>query len=251
MTEGPVRAEIAANLAGVFADLEQALGVQFQDPLLLRQALIHRSYLNEHPDWPLESNERLEFLGDAVLGFVVAEYLYLTYRELSEGELTALRAAVVRRETLARVARSLNLGDYLYISYGLEKSGGRTQPSVLASALEAVLGAVFLDRGLGVVRQVILRLLVPEIESVLRAQALKDFKTQLQERAQAELGQTPVYRVVATEGPEHAKVFTVAVYIGDLVLGRGRGRSKQEAEQEAARHALADWARLAPALKRA
>jgi len=222
-------------------EVERAVGSTFQNKQLLQQAFVHRSYLNENPTFPLRSNERMEFLGDAALGFVAADWLYRRFPTLSEGELTRLRAALVRAETLARITKALNLGKHIYLSRGEAATGGRRRQSLLAATFEALVGATYLDLGLTVVRDFLHRVLAPELERVLAEKSAKDYKSQLQERAQARLQRTPVYRTVAAEGPDHEKVFAVEVSLGDRVLGGGKGRSKQEAEQDAARHALEGW----------
>jgi len=218
--------------------LEEAIGVRFGDRGLLTQALIHRSYLHEHPDSALPSNERLEFLGDAVLGLVIAEHIYHRYPEMSEGELTSLRAAVVKAPTLARLAGELHLGDYLLMSRGEEAGGGRARTAILASAYEALIGAMLIDRGLEVTRHFIVTQFGPVLEEVVRRRLDRDDKSMLQEVVQGLLGITPVYRVVETSGPDHEPQFVVEVSAGDQVLGRGSGRSKREAEQMAAAEAL-------------
>jgi ribonuclease-3 len=218
--------------------LQAILGVSFKDESLLQQALVHRSYLNENPALHLVSNERLEFLGDAVLGFVVADELYSRFPEFSEGELTKLRAALVRGETLSRIASSLQLGDYLYLGHGEEESGGRSRPRNLSCALEAVIGAVFLDQGFDVARSFILKLLDSEFDGVVEDKFTDDYKSRLQQVIQSERKITPIYRTVEEVGPDHAKVFTVEVLVGETVLGRGSGRSKRAAEMDAARQAL-------------
>jgi len=222
-------------------ELECAIGAGLHDKQLLEQAFVHRSYLNENPTFPLPSNERLEFLGDAILGCIAAELLYQRFPSMSEGELTRLRAALVRAETLARVTKALNLGRYLYLSRGEEASGGRRRQSLLAATFEAIVGAIYLDLGLAVVRGFLRRTLEPELQRVLAEKTAKDYKSRLQELAQGRLQLTPIYRTVAAEGPDHEKLFTVEAHVGDRVLGRGQGRSKQEAEQDAARHALEGW----------
>ena len=222
--------------------LEAILGVNFNDKSLLQQALVHRSYLNENPTWNSVSNERLEFLGDAVLGFVVADELYSRFPDSAEGELTKLRAALVRGETLSRIALSLQLGDYLYLGHGEEESGGRSRPRNLSCALEAVIGAVFLDRGFDVARRFILKMLDDEFDRVGEDRFTDDYKSRLQQMIQSERKTTPVYHTVEEIGPDHAKVFTVEVMAGDIVLGRGSGRSKRAAEMDAARQALQDLA---------
>ena len=218
--------------------LQQTLGVSFNDPSLLEQALVHSSYINENPTFAPASNERLEFLGDAVLGLVVAEKLYQDFPQFSEGEMTKLRSALVRRNTLAGIARAIRLGDYLYLGKGEEASGGRNKPANLAGALEAVIAAIFLDQGLAISRDFILRLLNPELQKVVSQGAGVDYKSQLQELIQAREQQIPVYCVVEAIGPDHDKRFTVEVRVGDTVLGRGSGKNKKTAETEAARSAL-------------
>jgi len=218
--------------------LQVILGVNFKDESLLQQALAHRSYLNENPALHLVSNERLEFLGDAVLGFVVADELYSRSPDFSEGELTKLRAALVRGETLSRIASLLQLGDYLYLGRGEEESGGRSRPRNLSCALEAVIGAVFLDQGFDIARSFILKLLGSEFDGVVEDKVTDDYKSRLQQVIQSERKITPVYRTVEEVGPDHAKVFTVEVLAGETVLGRGSGRSKRAAEMDAAREAL-------------
>jgi ribonuclease-3 len=221
--------------------VEAAFGATFRNQGLLRQAFVHRSYLNEHPSFPLPSNERLEFLGDAVIGFVAADWLYRGFETLSEGELTRLRAALVRAETLARAATALNLGQYIYLGRGEEASGGRRRQTLLAATFEALVGAAFLDLGLDVAGSFVRRMLEPELARVLAKETVKDYKSRLQELAQARSQVTPVYRTIAAEGPDHEKVFTVAVLLGERVAGTGKGHSKQEAEQVAARRALEGW----------
>lgn len=218
--------------------LQTNLGIDFKDSSLLQQALVHRSYLNENPTSNMSSNERLEFLGDAVLGFVVASELYARFPELPEGELTKLRSALVRGETLSRIALFLNLGDYLYLGRGEEESGGRYRPRNLSCALEAVIGAVFLDQGLDVTKEFILRLLKGKLERITEDKSISDYKSRLQQLIQADHRVTPSYRTIAELGPDHAKVFTVEVLVGGLVIGRGHGRSKRAAEMDAARNAL-------------
>ena len=219
--------------------LEQRLGVVFRDNSLLQRALIHRSYLNEHPECPLEDNERLEFLGDAVLDFVTGEYLYHRFPEMREGHLTSLRSVLVRRSTLARFAREWDLGRYLLMGHGEVESGGRNRPATLCAAFEALVGALYLDQGIDSVQRLIDPLIVPEITHTLQDRLDKDAKSNLQEVAQARMHHTPRYSTIGESGPDHAKQFTVAVTIGDLVYGQGMGPSKQQAAQAAARVALA------------
>ena len=218
--------------------LQQTLGITFNDISLLEQALAHSSYVNENPDFTPASNERLEFLGDAVLGLVVAERLYQLFPQFTEGQMTRLRAALVRRETLARMAQTIGLGDHLYLGKGEEASGGRQKPLNLAGAIEAVIGAIFLDQGLAQARDFTLRLLETDLsEAVARGDSV-DYKSELQELTQAREQQTPTYHVIESTGPEHDKRFTVEVRVGDTLLGWGSGKSKKAAESEAARAAL-------------
>jgi len=220
------------------AALQQALGVSFNDASLLEQALVHSSYINEDPGFALASNERLEFLGDAVLGLIVAEKLYQDFPHFTEGEMTKLRAALVRRDTLARMAGAVGLGDHLYLGKGEEAGGGRHKPANLAAALEAVIASIYLDQGLAITKDFILRLFQTELEKVASQGAAIDYKSQLQEFTQVRWQLTPVYYLVEATGPDHDKRFTVEVRVGDAVLGRGSGKSKKVAETEAARSAL-------------
>ena len=220
------------------AVLQQILGVSFKDPSLLEQALVHSSYVNENPGSALTSNERLEFLGDAVLGLVIAEKLYHDLPSFTEGEMTKLRATLVCRDTLAQAARAIGLGDYLYLGKGEEASSGRHKPVNLAGALEAVIAAIYLDQGAATAKDFILRLFNKELQKVVSQGAEVNYKSQLQELIQAREQQTPAYHVIEATGPDHDRRFTVEVKVGDTVLGRGSGRSKKEAETEAARSAL-------------
>ncbi len=220
------------------AALEKRLGVEFAGPALLALALVHSSYVNENPGTAAGHNERLEFLGDAVLDFVVAGKLYRDFPDLSEGQMTRLRSTLVRRETLARVARSIGLGDYLVMGKGEEGSGGRDKSANLAGALEAVIAAVYLDRGVTVARKIIVRLLEAEWPAAIAAGTGGDAKSRLQELTQARFQLTPGYRLLAETGPDHDKQFTVEVTVNGEVLGSGTGSSKKLAEKEAARAAL-------------
>lgn len=220
------------------SDFEATYGLAFTDHSLLQRALTHRSYLNEHPEFALEDNERLEFLGDAVLDFFIGEYLYHRFPEMREGRLTSLRAALVCEETLARFAQQLNLGDYLLMGHGEVESGGRKRPAVLCAAFEALIGALYLDQGMKAVSEFVLRLVEPEAARILAYDLDKDPKSLLQELSQGELQLTPTYRTMAVRGPDHAREFTVEAVIGGRVYGRGVGRSKRAAAQEAARQAL-------------
>lgn len=219
--------------------IQGRLNVRFTDLSLLQRALTHRSYLNEHPEHMLEDNERLEFLGDAVLDFIAGAWLFHRFPEMDEGRLTRLRAGLVRTETLASFAEALGLGDALLLGRGEDESGGRRRISNLCGSFEAVVGALYLDQDMEAAQSFVEPLLGPALDDILSRAADKDAKSLLQEWSQAELGLTPVYRTVASEGPDHAKEFTVAVLIGQTECGRGVGHSKQAAAQLAAQQALA------------
>jgi len=218
--------------------LQETLKVSFNDLALLEQAMVHSSYVNENPSFAPFSNERLEFLGDAILDLIVAEKLYQDFSDLSEGEMTKLRSVLVRRDTLARIARAIRLGDYLYMGKGEEASGGRHKSGNLAGGLEAVVAAVFLDQDLVVTRELVLRLFNDELQKIIRQGTEIDYKSQLQELTQSRYRLTPNYRLLEEVGPDHDKVFTIEVTVVDAVLGRGSGKSKKIAEVEAARAAL-------------
>jgi ribonuclease III len=221
----------------VHEQLEQALGIHFQDPTLLNLALTHRSYIYETPGEGRSSNERLEFLGDSILAFVSTDFLYRTFPDLSEGELTDVRAFLVKTETLANFAREIELGRFLLMGKGEQNSGGGKR--VLASAFEAVLGAIYLDQGIEAVQHFLLHRIEPLAHTIVKQRLFKDNKSLFQELAQAHAGITPSYRLVSQEGPSHNREFTVEVMLGEEIAGRGHGRNKQTAEQEAAYFALA------------
>ncbi|QBD82155.1 ribonuclease III [Ktedonosporobacter rubrisoli] len=216
--------------------LEEILGMHFQDPKLLNLALTHRSYIYETPGEGRSSNERLEFLGDSILALISADFLYRTFPHLAEGELTDVRAVLVRTETLATFAREINLINFLLMGKGEQHTGGGQR--VLASAFEAILGAMYLDQGLEVVQRFLLPRLEPLAHTIVDKKLFKDNKSLFQELAQAREGITPSYRLVSQEGPSHNCEFTVEVLLGKEVAGRGQGRNKQTAEQEAAHAAL-------------
>jgi len=224
-------------------ELEQRLSITFKNRDLLRQATVHTSYLNENPGIGVGSNERLEFLGDAALGMVVAHELYTEYPDVDEGRLTELRAHLVRRDTLARAAGRIGLGDYLQLGRGEEAAGGRRRPTNLARAYEALVGAIFLDGGIAKVRSFVRRTLKPELEALRDSGMPHDPKSRLQEVIQSRWQTTPSYKLVKTEGPDHARRFTVQVVVSGKVLGTGEGRSKQMAEKEAAEQALKELER--------
>ena len=216
--------------------LEEALGVHFQDQALLRLSLTHRSYIYETAGAGLSSNERIEFLGDSVLAFISADFLYRTFPALSEGELSDVRAALVKMGTLATFARDIQLGSFLLLGKGEQSSGGSQR--ILASAFEALLGAIYLDQGMEVVKRFLVPRLEPIAHDIVKKRLFKDNKSLFQELAQAHDGITPSYRLVSQEGPSHDREFTVEVVLGEQVVGRGQGRNKQAAEQEAAYVAL-------------
>ena len=217
-------------------ELEKKLNYTFRNQELLREALNHSSYANEHRSQGLGSNERLEFLGDSVLGFVTAEYLFARHPDLPEGDLTRIRAALVCENSLVEVAQSLDLGSYLRLGKGEDHGGGRARPSIQADAVEAMLAAVYLDGGIGQVRKLIHRLVLDQEQE--KTAAGRDYKTALQELVQRESGQVLRYRLVREEGPDHDKRFFVEVDLNGSPVGAGSGRSKKEAEQMAAKDAL-------------
>ena len=218
--------------------LQQRIDIAFRDPALLRRALTHASYLNENPEAGGRDNERLEYLGDAVGDFLAAEYLYERFPNWQEGQLTNLRAQLVRSETLARFAREIDLGRYLLLGHGEELRGGRTRMTMLGDAFEALLGAIYLDQGLEATRQFFLPFAASEVEALSTDTLLRDAKTRLQEWAQAMYHVTPDYVTVKETGPDHAKQFAVEVLISGKSHGRGVGPSKRAAEQAAAKAAL-------------
>ena len=219
-------------------ELQKTLGVSFRDTARLEEALVHGSYLNENAGPALTSNQRLEFLGDAVLGLVIAEKLFQDFPGFPEGEMTKRRADLVRRETLGRLASGIHLGDYLLMGRGEESGGGRSKTANLACALEAVIGAVFLDGGLELAGDFILRLFRVEIDTAVNRGSNTDYKTELQQLVQSSRSPAPVYTLLETKGAEHNKTFVVEVTAGGSVRGTGSGKSKKAAEAEAARSAL-------------
>ena len=217
-------------------ELEKKLNYTFRNHELLREALNHSSYANEHRSQGLGSNERLEFLGDSVLGFVTAEYLFARHPDLPEGDLTRIRAALVCEQSLHEVAQKLNLGSYLKLGKGEEAGGGRHRPSIQADAVEAVLAAVYLDGGIGSARKIIQKFILSrEVAGLTKP---RDYKTALQELVQRESGQVLAYQLVGEEGPDHDKRFFVEVDLNGTPVGSGQGRSKKEAEQMAAKAAI-------------
>lgn len=217
--------------------LEHHLGVEFTDKDLLRQALVHRSYLNENPAFELDHNERLEFLGDAVLELVVTDHLFRHY-QLPEGELTNLRAAVVRGEMLATIAEEAELDTYMLLSRGESKDTGKARHYILANAVEAVIGAIYLDAGYGAAKDFIEKQIVTKLDEVVAKGSHIDNKSKFQELAQERFRVTPIYRVLDESGLDHAKQFVIGAFLGNKQFGKGSGSSKQEAQQEAAKEAL-------------
>lgn len=220
---------------------QKNLGISFRQEALLEQAFVHASYCNENPDLGSPSNERLEFLGDAVLNFVVTEKLYKEFPELSEGELTEIRASLVCGDTLAKLASSLELGDWLLLGRGEELSGGRAKASNLANTAEALIGALYLDQGLGKARRFIVRQLKPYLEEIKTGKTIPNYKALVQEFIQGQQRPTPVYRLVEAIGPDHSKQFTAEILVDGEALARGMGSSKKIAESQAARAA---WEKL-------
>lgn len=217
-------------------DLEEDLGYLFENVALLDTAVTHKSYANETAQG-LEDNERLEFLGDAVLDLVVSRLLYDARPTLSEGEMSKMRSQLVKEESLGQVARSFSLGDFLRLGRGEEQTGGRDKASILANAFEALVAAIYLDGGFDLAFQFVEAIFRPSLAKT-RPEADSDFKTRLQEFAQARYGKTPTYRLVGESGPDHDKLFEVEILVGKRQLARGKGRSKKEAEQRAAQDAL-------------
>lgn len=205
---------------------------------MLEQALVHRSYLNEHARFPFGSNERLEYLGDAVVGLIVSDYLYRNYPDAPEGVLTAMRATLVRAQTLGKVALAIRLGDLLYVSKGEAAAGGRAAQRLLGQAYEALVGAIYLDQGYKVAQSFVLEGLAPDLAKVQSEYQYIDPKSRLQELTQARLGVTPTYELVETTGPGHRPHFVFEARVGEKVIGTGEGDTKQDAEEAAARVAL-------------
>lgn len=220
------------------AEFQERLGLEFNDKSLLIRALTHPSFLNEHAELGVEDNQRLEFLGDAVLDFISGELLYHRFPEASEGRLTRLRAALVRTETLAHFSQQKRIDECLLLGHGEEDSGGRGRATNLAAVFEAVTGALYLDQNMVAVQAYVEPLFNESLDDIVRLELDKDAKSRLQEWAQAHHSLTPTYEVIETRGPDHAKEFTIAVYIGDEEYARGDGPSKQTAAQRAARRAL-------------
>ena len=229
---------LTAKRKGELLELSARLGVEFKDLTLLHKALIHSSYANEAKEKNIVHNERLEFLGDAVLELASSTYLYMQFPQMPEGQLTKTRASIVCSSSLAELARTLRLGDYLLLGHGEEMSGGRDRQTNLEDVFEAVIGAIYLDQGWEAAKDYVVRQLMPLFDKVEQGGILKDYKTILQEVVYQEAQQTVSYELVSTSGPDHDKTFTFNVLVTGKVMGTGTGRSKKEAEQKAARQAL-------------
>jgi ribonuclease-3 len=217
------------------------LHVKMKNIGLLKKAITHRSYINEHKNEKLEHNERLEFLGDAVLELLVSKHLFDNYPSKPEGDLTSFRAATVRTESLAEEAEKLKIGKFIFMSKGEEQTGGRTRPYILANTFEAVVGAIYLDRGISTVSTFLKNSLFYKIPDIIKNRTDIDNKSKLQEISQEIVKETPEYEIVDATGPDHAKVFTAQVLIKEKKFGQGKGANKQEAEQSAAEKALRNW----------
>ena len=221
-----------------FSTLEKKLGLKFKNKDLLVQAFCHRSYLNENPNFYLENNERLEFLGDAVLELVITEYLFQKYPKKSEGELTNWRAALVNAKILGETSKDLDFNDYLLLSKGETKELGKARQYILANSFEALVGAIYLDQGYKISQEFIEKKLVKKLPEIIKEGLFQDAKSRFQEEAQERAGVTPTYKVLEEWGPDHAKHFIIGVFIDKELIAKGEGSSKQEAEEEAAREAL-------------
>jgi len=230
----PARLNFKKNFGG----LEKKLGIEFKNKDLLIQAFVHRSYLNENPDFRLEHNERLEFLGDAVLELAVTKYLFQKYSKKPEGELTNWRAALVNAKMLSKVAKSLGFNDFLLLSRGESKELGKARQYILANTFEALIGAIYLDQEFERVEKFIKKYLIKELPHIITAGLFRDTKSHFQEEAQERARITPIYKVLEEWGPDHAKHFTIGVFLEKELVAKGGGSSKQEAEEAAAKNAL-------------
>ncbi len=222
-----------------FSEFEKTIGVVFNDKDLLKQAFVHRSYLNEHKRFGISHNERLEFLGDAVLELVVTDFLYHKYTNKTEGDLTSYRSALVNTNSLAGVGEELGIDGYLLLSKGEARDTGRARSFIIANALEALIGAVYLDQGYTAAEQFIARVLFKRTEEIVEKRLWQDPKSLFQEKAQDKSGVTPLYKSLRETGPDHDKQFVIGVFLGTEKIAEGQGKSKQEAEQDAAEAALA------------
>ncbi|MBU1166833.1 ribonuclease III [Patescibacteria group bacterium] len=221
-----------------FSQLEKNLNLKFKNKKLIKQALVHRSYLNEHPDFELAHNERLEFLGDAVLELVTTEYLYLNYPDHPEGEMTNWRAALVNTQMLASLSTELEVNDFLFLSHGEAKDTGKARELILANTFEAIIGACYLDRGYKTAKKFIVENALTKLPNILENKTYIDPKSRLQEETQDLYNLTPSYRVLEETGPDHDKYFVIGVHLKENLLGQGKGSSKQKAQVSAAKDAL-------------
>lgn len=221
-----------------FTQLEKKLNVKFKNKDLLTQAFVHRSYLNERPDFLLSHNERLEFLGDAVLELIVTEYLFAKYPKKPEGELTNWRAALVNAKELSKIAREIDLNDFLLLSKGESKETGKARQYILADTFEAFIGSLYLDQGYDVCEKFLKKYLIKDLPRIIEEKLFEDAKSRFQEQAQDRLKITPTYKVLDDWGPDHAKNFSVGVFLNKDLVAKGEGSSKQEAEEDAAKNGL-------------
>ena len=219
-------------------NLEEKIGLKFKSKDLLKTAFIHRSYLNEHPKEKLPHNERLEFLGDSVLGIIISDYLFRKFPKDPEGDLTNYRSSIVNARILSKVSREMGLGNYLFLSKGEESTGGRERQYILANTYESLLGAIYLDSGVGEAEKFVQNTLIGHLHEIIKHKLYKDHKSQLQEISQSRFNVTPNYKVISEVGPDHTKVFETGAYLDKKLLAKGQGKSKQSSEQEAARAAL-------------
>jgi len=221
-----------------FSDFEKKIKVVFEDKDLLKQAFTHRSFINENPGANLSHNERLEFLGDAVLELIVTDFLYKKYPQYTEGELTALRSALVNAIIISEIASDIGMNDYLLLSKGEAKDNGKARQYILANTYEALVGAMYLDQGYEVTNKFIAKTILPKTSEIVNKKLWRDAKSLVQEKAQEFVSVTPAYKVLSQSGPDHDKHFTVGIYFGPNLIAEGKGKSKQEAEQKAAEAAL-------------
>lgn len=224
-------------------EIQDVIDYKFKDSFLLQEALTHSSYAKECKNRKMSYNERLEFLGDSIFGLIVSDYIFNKYTNLPEGELTKIRANVVCEASLAERAFKIDLGKYLRLGKGEESSGGRKRVSILADAMEAVIGAMYIDGGVDAARKFVLSIFVENVELAVKGELNKDYKTHLQELCQSKSKEKITYKVIGELGPDHNKTFQVKIFLGEKVLGRGEGKSKKEAEQQAAKKALGEFVR--------
>ncbi|HEY4517556.1 MAG TPA: ribonuclease III [Candidatus Paceibacterota bacterium] len=220
------------------SDFEKIIGVSFKNKDLLKQAFVHRSYLNEHKKFGLEHNERLEFLGDAVLELIVTDFLYRKFTDKTEGDLTSYRSALVNTNTLAQEGEEIEMGQYLLLSKGEAKDTGRARQYIIANAFEALIGAMYMDQGYEVAQDFIARTLFKRTDEIVEKRLWQDAKSRFQEKAQDAAGTTPSYKTIEERGPDHDKYFKIGVFLGKELIAEGEGKSKQEAEQDAAANGL-------------